>query len=122
MVSSVSGRWKPSPNLRFLLQSKRNPKEEKLCSSAALLVLPNPKMTRLLEMETSPVAGSMWTWPRWLMFKKEFDSSYVGFMKDGAKWLVKNTEILLCMQLSQVAGFVKYNVGVSNWYFICCSN
>ncbi|XP_040371631.1 uncharacterized protein LOC112184508 isoform X3 [Rosa chinensis] len=63
MVSFVSGRWKPSPNLRFLIQSKRNPKEEKLCSSAALLVLPNPKMTRLLETETSPVAGSMWTWP-----------------------------------------------------------
>ena len=32
---------------------------------------------------------------RRLMFKKEFDSSYVGFMRDGAKWLVENTDIKL---------------------------
>lgn len=32
---------------------------------------------------------------RQLMFKKEFDSSYVGFMRDGAKWLVENTDIKL---------------------------
>ncbi|KAK0581585.1 hypothetical protein LWI29_015479 [Acer saccharum] len=32
---------------------------------------------------------------RHLMFKKEFDSSYTGFMKDGAKWLVENTDIKL---------------------------
>ncbi|CAO2814864.1 unnamed protein product [Amaranthus hypochondriacus] len=32
---------------------------------------------------------------RRLMFKKEFDSSYVGFMKDGAQWLVDNTDIKL---------------------------
>ncbi|BFG41915.1 hypothetical protein CerSpe_281890 [Prunus speciosa] len=30
-----------------------------------------------------------------LMWKKEFDTSYVGFMKDGAKWLVENTDIKL---------------------------
>ncbi|KAL6209834.1 hypothetical protein ACLB2K_020773 [Fragaria x ananassa] len=30
-----------------------------------------------------------------LMFQKKFDSSYVGFMKDGAKWLVENTDIKL---------------------------
>lgn len=29
------------------------------------------------------------------MFRKEFDSSYVGFMRDGAKWLVENTDIKL---------------------------
>lgn len=29
------------------------------------------------------------------MWKKEFDTSYVGFMKDGAKWLVENTDIKL---------------------------
>lgn len=29
------------------------------------------------------------------MFKKEFDTSYVGFMKDGAQWLVDNTDIKL---------------------------
>ncbi|PIN10344.1 Arylformamidase [Handroanthus impetiginosus] len=32
---------------------------------------------------------------RRLMYKKEFDTSYVGFMKDGAKWLVDNTDIKL---------------------------
>ncbi|XP_060667521.1 cyclase-like protein 2 [Ziziphus jujuba] len=32
---------------------------------------------------------------RRLMFRKEFDSSYVGFMRDGAKWLVENTDIKL---------------------------
>lgn len=32
---------------------------------------------------------------RRLMFKKEFDSSYVGFMKDGAQWLVDNTDVKL---------------------------
>ncbi|KAF9621922.1 hypothetical protein IFM89_029142 [Coptis chinensis] len=32
---------------------------------------------------------------RGLMWKKEFDTSYVGFMKDGAKWLVSNTDIKL---------------------------
>ncbi|KZV41178.1 Cyclase family protein isoform 1 [Dorcoceras hygrometricum] len=32
---------------------------------------------------------------RRLMFKKEFDTTYVGFMKDGAQWLVDNTDIKL---------------------------
>ncbi|XP_072969866.1 cyclase-like protein 3 [Typha angustifolia] len=32
---------------------------------------------------------------RQLMWKKEFDTSYVGFMKDGAQWLVDNTDIKL---------------------------
>ncbi|CAI9769969.1 unnamed protein product [Fraxinus pennsylvanica] len=32
---------------------------------------------------------------RRLMYKKEFDASYVGFMKDGAQWLVDNTDIKL---------------------------
>ncbi|KAL8116248.1 hypothetical protein AgCh_022667 [Apium graveolens] len=32
---------------------------------------------------------------RRLMRKKEFDTSYVGFMKDGAQWLVDNTDIKL---------------------------
>ncbi|KAJ6754774.1 KYNURENINE FORMAMIDASE-LIKE ISOFORM X1 [Salix purpurea] len=32
---------------------------------------------------------------RRLMFKTEFDRSYVGFTKDGAKWLVDNTDIKL---------------------------
>ncbi|XP_059447317.1 cyclase-like protein 2 [Corylus avellana] len=32
---------------------------------------------------------------RRLMFKKESDLSYVGFMEDGARWLVENTDIKL---------------------------
>ncbi|KAL9238315.1 hypothetical protein vseg_012750 [Gypsophila vaccaria] len=32
---------------------------------------------------------------RRLMFQKEFDSSYVGFEKDGAQWLIDNTDIQL---------------------------
>ncbi|RWR81412.1 kynurenine formamidase [Cinnamomum micranthum f. kanehirae] len=32
---------------------------------------------------------------RQLMWKREFDTSYVGFMKNGAKWLVENTDIKL---------------------------
>ncbi|KAK6916407.1 Kynurenine formamidase/cyclase-like [Dillenia turbinata] len=32
---------------------------------------------------------------RRLMYKSEYDTSYVGFMKDGAKWLVENTNIKL---------------------------
>ncbi|XP_050365900.1 cyclase-like protein 2 [Argentina anserina] len=32
---------------------------------------------------------------RRLMFKSQFDTSYVGFMEDGAKWLVENTDIKL---------------------------
>ncbi|WOK95093.1 hypothetical protein Cni_G03800 [Canna indica] len=32
---------------------------------------------------------------RQLMWKRQFDTSYVGFMKDGAQWLVDNTDIKL---------------------------
>ncbi|KAF6134207.1 hypothetical protein GIB67_008022 [Kingdonia uniflora] len=32
---------------------------------------------------------------RRLMWQSEFDTSYVGFTKDGAKWLVENTDIKL---------------------------
>lgn len=32
---------------------------------------------------------------RRLMWKREFDTSFVGFMVDGAKWLVENTDIQL---------------------------
>lgn len=35
------------------------------------------------------------------MFKKEFDTSYVGFMKDGAQWLVDNTDIKLVGKIGQ---------------------
>jgi kynurenine formamidase len=35
------------------------------------------------------------------MFKKEFDTSYIGFMKDGAKWLVENTDIKLVGKICQ---------------------
>lgn len=33
------------------------------------------------------------------MWKKEFDASFVGFMKDGAQWLVDNTDIKLVGEL-----------------------
>ncbi|XP_039027012.1 cyclase-like protein 2 isoform X2 [Hibiscus syriacus] len=32
---------------------------------------------------------------RGLMYKREYDTSYVGFTTDGARWLVKNTDIKL---------------------------
>ncbi|THG21788.1 hypothetical protein TEA_023185 [Camellia sinensis var. sinensis] len=38
--------------------------------------------------------GNIWFMRR-LMWKKEFDTSYVGFTKDGAQWLVENTDIKL---------------------------
>ncbi|KAF5745599.1 hypothetical protein HS088_TW07G01191 [Tripterygium wilfordii] len=44
---------------------------------------------------------------RRLMFKKECDTSYVGFMKDGAKWLVENTDIkLVGIDYLSVAAYV----------------
>ncbi|XP_077225402.1 cyclase family protein [Tasmannia lanceolata] len=43
---------------------------------------------------------------RKLMWKRGFDSSYVGFMKDGAKWLVDNTDIkLIGIDYLSVAAF-----------------
>ncbi|OWM64830.1 hypothetical protein CDL15_Pgr028547 [Punica granatum] len=39
---------------------------------------------------------------RRLMYKKEFDTSYVGFMKDGAQWLVDNTDIKLVGKLQEI--------------------
>ncbi|OAY65901.1 hypothetical protein ACMD2_18918 [Ananas comosus] len=41
-----------------------------------------------------------------LMWKKECDTSYVGFMKDGAQWLVDNTDIkLVGMDYLSVAAY-----------------
>ncbi|ERN17892.1 uncharacterized protein LOC18446242 [Amborella trichopoda] len=41
-----------------------------------------------------------------LMLKREFDTSYVGFMKDGAQWLVDNTDIkLIGVDYLSVAAF-----------------
>ncbi|KAK4784678.1 hypothetical protein SAY86_019046 [Trapa natans] len=43
---------------------------------------------------------------RGLMYKKFFDTSYVGFMEDGAKWLVDNTDIkLIGIDYLSVAAF-----------------
>lgn len=36
---------------------------------------------------------------RRLMFKNQFDTSFVGFTQDGAKWLVENTDIKLIGKL-----------------------
>lgn len=44
---------------------------------------------------------------RRLMWKKACDTSYVGFMKDGAKWLVENTDIkLVGIDYLSVAAYV----------------
>ncbi|KAM7250692.1 hypothetical protein ACFE04_022575 [Oxalis oulophora] len=44
---------------------------------------------------------------RRLMFQTRFDSSYVGFMPDGAKWLVENTDIkLVGLDYLSVAAYV----------------
>ncbi|KAH6825998.1 Cyclase family protein [Perilla frutescens var. hirtella] len=44
---------------------------------------------------------------RGLMYKREFDTSFVGFMKDGAQWLVDNTDIkLVGTDYLSVAAFV----------------
>lgn len=63
---------------------------------------------------------------RGLMFKKEFDTSYVGFMKDGAQWLVDNTDVklvgktwnfvfmLFIFSLKQI--FFSH-AGFTSWYF-----
>ncbi|KAG8650797.1 hypothetical protein MANES_07G067900v8 [Manihot esculenta] len=47
---------------------------------------------------------------RKLMFKKEFDSSYVGFLSEGAKWLVQNTDIkLVGLDYLSVAAYTDLN-------------
>lgn len=47
---------------------------------------------------------------RKLMWKKEFDTSYVGFMKDGAQWLVDNTDIkLVGKYLKQIHPWCAFN-------------
>ncbi|XP_002518694.2 cyclase-like protein 2 [Ricinus communis] len=44
---------------------------------------------------------------RKLMLQKEFDSSYAGFLSDGAKWLVENTDIkLVGLDYLSVAAYV----------------
>ncbi|KAG5074897.1 hypothetical protein JHK84_056128 [Glycine max] len=44
---------------------------------------------------------------RRLMFQKEWDSSYVGFTADGAKWLVENTDIKLVESFKGVDSLVQ---------------
>lgn len=36
------------------------------------------------------------------MFQKEFDTSYVGFMVDGANWLVENTDVKLVGKVKNI--------------------
>ena len=50
------------------------------------------------------------------MFKEEFDTSYVGFMKDGARWLVENTDIKLVGKIYAV--FDGFQTPFLT--FICC--
>lgn len=49
------------------------------------------------------------------MFKKEFDTSYVGFMEDGAKWLVENTDIKLVGEIE----ITMYDSGCFLIFFLC---
>uniref|UniRef100_A0A453L1Y6 Uncharacterized protein n=1 Tax=Aegilops tauschii subsp. strangulata TaxID=200361 RepID=A0A453L1Y6_AEGTS len=74
------------------------------------------------------------------MWKKEFDTSYVGFMKDGAQWLVDNTDIKLVGEfqlalhpftrsfivsidtnvlLSSVCNYVKFVHLITVWVCMC---
>ena len=39
------------------------------------------------------------------MLKKEFDTSYVGFKEDGAKWLVENTGIKLIGEIEIITNY-----------------
>jgi len=49
------------------------------------------------------------------MFKKEFDTSYVAFMEDGAKWLVENTDIKLVGKIE----ITVYDSGCFLFFFSC---
>lgn len=40
------------------------------------------------------------------MWKKEFDTSYVGFMKDGAQWLANNTDLKLVGKTMNVNEYI----------------
>lgn len=42
------------------------------------------------------------------MYKKEFDTSYVGFMKDGAQWLVDNTDVKLVGKIQKNLAYITY--------------
>jgi len=54
------------------------------------------------------------------MFKREFDRSYVGFTKDGAKWLVDNTDIKLVGKLyTFVSSLCFFFVCLSIFYLRC---
>lgn len=48
---------------------------------------------------------------RGLMYKSGFDTSFVGFKKDGAQWLVDNTDIKL---VGKAQSFIFYTTPLSN--------
>ena len=48
------------------------------------------------------------------MWKKEFDTSYVGFMKDGAQWLVDNTDI---KRVGKLVLFKGSFVGLQQYFY-----
>jgi hypothetical protein len=54
------------------------------------------------------------------MWKKEFDTSYVGFMKDGAQWLVDNTDIKLVGEFQLTVNPLKRSSVylMTNLYFV----
>ncbi|KAG2704582.1 hypothetical protein I3760_05G010000 [Carya illinoinensis] len=58
---------------------------------------------------------------RRLMFKKDYDTSYVGFTKDGAKWLVENTDIKLVGKICQQVSSFCLVFCLNRLLISCCS-
>ena len=56
------------------------------------------------------------------MWKKEFDTSYVGFMKDGAQWLVDNTDIKLVGEFQLAVHPLKrsFSVSIDKYFILFC--
>jgi hypothetical protein len=55
------------------------------------------------------------------MWKKEFDTSYVGFMKDGAQWLVDNTDIKLIGEFQVAVHHCILLQFIYRHIILCCS-
>ncbi|XP_074366965.1 cyclase-like protein 2 [Apium graveolens] len=64
-------------------------------TAEAMMSLNIPKRIKRVLFRTLNTARYFPTFDMHLMWKKEFDTSYVGFTRDGAQWLVDNTDIKL---------------------------
>lgn len=58
------------------------------------------------------------------MWKREFDSGYVGFTKDGAQWLRDNTDIKLVGEINirSVGYWVRFNINAFGMLFFYKKN